>query len=98
MNEKHSIRLLKQTRHVNGKRYDNLFLQIDMGNPVAIQLARFSMPLKNFLLAIAEDCEIRQVVFVAGDDHRPQKPDATLEEVSLELPRDKGKAKEKKNG
>lgn len=62
--KEHQFRLLKASRTYKGKRYDNLYLQIDGGSPVGITIQPFNFKVKNFLLAVATDCEIRQTTIV----------------------------------
>lgn len=70
MNEKHEIKLLKNSRNKNGYTFHNLYLQIDGGEPIAIKLSFETRKLKNFLLACSQDCEIRTqtIVSVKGDE------------------------------
>lgn len=63
--EKHEIRLLKNSRTKDGYTYHNLYLVVDGGEPVAIRLSFENRKLKNFLLAVAEDCEIRTQTIVS---------------------------------
>lgn len=58
------IRLLKCSRQKNGKRFDNLYLQINNGNPIAIRLSFDNFKVKNMLLANATPCEIQNVTLV----------------------------------
>lgn len=59
-----TIRLLKCSKVKDGKRYDNLYLQVRDGNPIAIRLSFDSFKVKNMLLAIATPCEIKQTTIV----------------------------------
>ena len=66
------VRLLKCTRRKGDKRYDNLYLQIENGAPIEIQLAHFNPKLKNFLLANAIDADIRSVVVCVPVDSKKE--------------------------
>ena len=58
------IRLLKCSRVKDGKRFDNLYLQVNDGNPIAIRLSFDNFKVKNMLLANATPCEIKNVTLV----------------------------------
>lgn len=62
--EKHEVKLLKNSKTKNGYTYHNLYLQIDGGDPIAIKLSFETRKLKNFVLAMATDCEIRTQTLV----------------------------------
>lgn len=64
-NEKHEVRLLKNSKTKDGYTYHNLYLQIDGGDPIAVRLSFETRKLKNFLLAVATDCEISTKTIVA---------------------------------
>lgn len=64
-NDKHEIRLLKNSKTKNGYTYHNLYLQIDGGDPIAIKLSFETRKLKNFVLACATDCEIKTQTIVS---------------------------------
>lgn len=64
-NDKHEIKLLKNSKTKNGYTYHNLYLQIDGGDPIAIKLSFETRKLKNFVLAMATDCEIRTQTIVS---------------------------------
>lgn len=59
------LELLKCSRVKNERRYDNLFLRIDGGQPIEIQLARWNPKIKNFLLANATNADIRTQTIVS---------------------------------
>lgn len=67
-----SIRLLKNSKVKDGKRYDNLYLQVRDGNPIAIKLSFDNFKVKNMLLAIATPCEIRQTTIVRELDGKTE--------------------------
>jgi hypothetical protein len=68
--KKASVRLLKSANIKNGKKYYNLYLQLDEGSPIQIQLVFFNPNIKNLLLANAYDCEIqRNTNIVVADDN-----------------------------
>lgn len=63
------VKLLKNTKRKDGKVYHNLYIQASPeGFPIQIDLKYFNFKLKNLLLAIAEDCEIKQYVQVSSVD------------------------------
>lgn len=68
MKEKHEIKLLKNSRTKDGYTFHNLYLRIDGGEPIAIKLSFETRKLKNFLLACADDCEIRTQTIVSLKD------------------------------
>lgn len=79
--ENQQIRLLKSSKRTpDGKRFDNLYLQVGDGKyaPIAIQLVRFNPKQKNLLLALATPCEIKRVTLVANLD-KPQEVQITEE-------------------
>lgn len=61
----HEIKLLKNSRQKNGYTYHNLYIQVDGGEPIAVKAVFETRKLKNFLLAIATDCEITTKTIVA---------------------------------
>lgn len=67
-----SIRLLKNSKVKDGKRYDNLYLQVRDGNPIAIKLSFDNFKVKNMLLAIATPCEIKQTTIVRELDGKTE--------------------------
>lgn len=73
LNEK-PYTLLKNTRRTpDGKKFDNLYLQIGESGkfaPLGIQLVKFNPKQKNLLLALAKPCEIRRVTLVSDLDNR----------------------------
>lgn len=52
-----NVRLLKNTKVKDGKTYHNLFVQLDDGNPIAIDLVHYNGKVKCLLLANAYDFE-----------------------------------------
>lgn len=68
------VRLLKCSKIKDGKRFDNIYLQINGGHPIAIKLAFDNFKVKNLLLAVATPCEIRQTTIVR-EVADPIKPD-----------------------
>lgn len=76
--ENHVVKLLKNSKTKQGYTYHNLYLQIDGGDPIAIRLSFETRKLKNFLLAIATDCEIRTKTIVTTLD------EGMTEEVPVE--------------
>lgn len=71
--EKHEVKLLKNSRTKNGYTYHNLYLQIDGGDPIAIKLSFETRKLKNFVLAMAKDCEITTKTIVAEKAENDEK-------------------------
>lgn len=71
--EKHEIKLLKNSKTKNGYTYHNLYLQIDGGDPIAIKLSFETRKLKNFVLAMATDCEITTKTIVAEKAENDEK-------------------------
>lgn len=60
------VKLLKMTKKKDGKTYHNLYIQVSPeGFPIQIQLSYFNYKLKNLLLAIATDAEIKQYTQVS---------------------------------
>lgn len=64
LDENPTIRLLKCSKVKDGKRYDNLYIQVRDGNPIAIKPTFDNFKVKNLLLAIATPCEIKQTTIV----------------------------------
>lgn len=61
---KTSLRLLKCNKSKNGHIYHNLYLQVNDGNPISIKLTYDNIKVRNLLLAIAEQCEIKTTTIV----------------------------------
>ena len=58
------IELLKTSKVKDGHRYDNLYLRVNDGNPIAIKLTFNDFRVKCMLLANATPCEIKNVTLV----------------------------------
>lgn len=62
------VRLLKNVKVKDGKTYHNLFVQLDNGSPIAIDLVHFNAKVKCLLLANAYDFETSTITQVKEDD------------------------------
>lgn len=62
-----SVRLLKNTKVINGKKYNNLYVQLGEGNPIEIKLAFYNFKVQNLLLANATDFERSSQIKVRGE-------------------------------
>ena len=62
-----SVRLLKTKKVKGDKTYNNLYIQIGDGNPIAIELVHWNYKVRNLLLANATDFEISRVLQVSTE-------------------------------
>lgn len=61
------VRLLKNTKVINGRKYPNLYVQIGEGLPIEVKMAFYNYKVYSFLLANATDFERSTTIKVQNE-------------------------------